>query len=130
MKNDGLDRIDQEHNFGIIRNDRLGLQIKPAFVAFAVMSANMADRCITKNELLSQNGMHAYDLTKSGEAYRLVLWVEHGEKEIQLPEFSSVTNLFGTPLQFASETVTLTDEPIWITLPGAMLVLPPGPVGF
>ena len=114
MKNDGLDRIDQEHNFGIIRNDRLGLQIKPAFVAFAVMSANTADRQITKDETLSKDGVYAYRLTKSGEADRLVLWVEHGGKEIRLPKFSSAANLFGTPLQFASETVTLTDEPIWV----------------
>jgi len=52
LKNDGLDRIDQEHNFGIIRHERLNSQIKPSFVAFAVTSSNTAGRNITKVTLL------------------------------------------------------------------------------
>ena len=113
LKNDGTDRIDQEHNFGLIRHDRLGLQVKPAFVSFAVMSSNTAGRKIAKDETLSQDGVYAYRLTKSGEPDRLVLWVEHGEKRIVLPGISSATNMFGTPLQFTENIVTLTDEPIW-----------------
>ena len=116
LKNDGLDRVDQEHNFGIIRHDRLGLQVKPAFVAFAVMSSNTAGRTISKDETLSQDGVYAYRLTKAGEPDRLVLWVERGEKTVQLPAIAEATNLFGTPLVFASESITLTDEPIWIIL--------------
>ena len=116
LKNDGLDRIDQEHNFGILRHDRLGLQVKPAFVAFAVMSANTAGRKITKDASLSQDGAYAYRLTKTGEPDRLVLWVEHGEKMVRLPEISSATNLFGTALATPSSTVTLTNEPVWIEL--------------
>jgi hypothetical protein len=55
-------------------------------------------------------------LTKDGEPDRLVLWVETGEKRVNIPAASGVTNLFGTPLQFSSNSVTLTDEPIWVTL--------------
>jgi hypothetical protein len=116
LKNDGLDRIDQEHNFGIIRHDRLGLQVKPAFVAFAVMSGNTAGRQIVKDETLSKDGVYAYRLTKAGEPDRLVLWVAQGEKTVRLPTMVSATNLFGTPLRFASDSVTLTDEPIWIVV--------------
>ncbi|MCL2711212.1 MAG: glycoside hydrolase family 5 protein [Planctomycetaceae bacterium] len=116
LKNDGLDRIDQEHNFGLIRHERLGFQVKPAFVAFAVMSGNTAGRDIKRDETLSQDGVYAYRLTKDGEADRLVLWVEHGQKPVQLPAFASATNMFGTPLLFPSETITLTDEPIWVVL--------------
>jgi hypothetical protein len=116
LKNDGLDRIDQEHNFGLIRHDRLGLQVKPAFVAFAVMSGNTAGRTIAKDESLSQDGVHAYRLTKAGEPERLVLWVEQGLVEMGLPAFTSATNMFGTPLQFDGNAVTLTDEPIWVVL--------------
>jgi hypothetical protein len=115
MKNDGLDRTDQEHNFGIIRNDQQGLQVKPAFVAFAVMSRNTAGRNIEKDETLSKDGVYAYRLTKSGEPDRLVLWVENGEKPVRLPAVSSATTLFGTPLtvDLADTPLTLTDEPIW-----------------
>jgi len=116
LKNDGLDRIDQEHNFGIIRHDRLNLQIKPAFVAFAVMSGNTSGRNIKRDETLSQNGVYAYCLTKDGESDRLVLWVEHGEKTVLVPSISSVTNLFGTLLVPSLETITLTEEPIWVVL--------------
>jgi hypothetical protein len=116
MKNDGLDRIDPEHNFGIIRNDRLGLQVKPAFVAFAVMSQNTAGRKITKDEALSKNGVYAYRLTKAGESDRLVLWVAEGEKPVQLPAITGATNMFGTSLTFANNSVTLTDEPIWVVV--------------
>ena len=119
MKNDGVDRIDQEHNFGLIRHDKLGLQVKPAFVAFAVMSRNTAGRSIIKDEALSKDGVYAYRLTKDGEPDHLVLWVEHGEKTVQFPKdfaASLVLNLFGTPLQFSSKSITLTDEPIWMVL--------------
>jgi hypothetical protein len=116
LKNDGLDRIDQEHNFGIIRNDRLGLQVKPAFVSFAVMSSNTAGRTITKDTVLSKDGVYAYRLTKVGEPDRLVLWTENGEKQVRLPAGFTATNMFGTPLVFASNDVALTDEPIWVVL--------------
>jgi len=42
--------------------------------------------------------------------------VESGEKPVRLPAIASAANLFGTPLVFPSETVTLTDEPIWVVL--------------
>ena len=116
LKNDGLDRIDQEHNFGIIRNDRLGLQVKPAFVAFAVMSSNTAGRSIAKDESLSQDGVYAYRLAKAGEPDRMVLWVDRGRKEVRLPTISGATNMFGTPLLFEGNTITLSDEPIWMVL--------------
>ena len=116
-----MDRINQEHNFGVTRHDRLGLQVKPAFVSFAVMSSNTAGRTIAKDETLSkeglsQDGVYAYRLTKAGEPDRLVLWVEGGQKSVQLPAGFTATNMFGTPLVFASDNVTLTDEPIWVVL--------------
>jgi hypothetical protein len=114
--NDGLDRSDSEQNFGLIRNGQLGYQVKPGFVAFAVMSRNTAGRNIAKDETFSKDGVYAYRLTKDGEPDRLVLWLETGEKRVKLPAASGVTNLFGTPLQFSSNSVTLTDEPIWVTL--------------
>jgi len=92
------------------------LQVKPAFVAFAVMSASTAGRDIAKDETLSQDGVYAYRLTKDGEPDRLALWVEHGEKSVRLPEGFTATNLFGTPMQFPSNSVTITDEPIWAVL--------------
>ena len=116
LKNDGTDRIDQEHNFGLICHDRLDLQVKPAFVAFSVMSSNTAGRRIAKDEVLSQDGVYAYRLTKAGESDRLVLWVEQGEKRVRLPSISSVMNMFGTPLQFGDGVVMLTEEPIWAVL--------------
>ncbi len=114
LKNDGLDRIDQEHNFGVIRNDKLGLQVKPGFVAFAVMSANTAGRTISKDETLSKNGVLAYRLKKDGKPDGLVLWTASGEKSVRLPKVSAATNLFGTPLRFDAKAITLTDEPIWV----------------
>ncbi len=116
LKNDGLDRIDQEHNFGVIRNDKLGLQVKPGFVAFAVMSANTAGRNILPDEKLSKDGVLVYRLQKAGESDRLVLWTTNGEKTVRVENVSSATNLFGTPLHFDSKSMTLTDEPIWVVL--------------
>ena len=116
LKNDGTDRVDQEHNFGLIRHDRLGLQVKPAFIAFSVMSGNTSGRNIAKDERLSQDGVYAYRLSKEGEPDRLVLWIAEGERQIMVPAITSATNMFGTPLRLRGRSVTLTDAPIWVVL--------------
>jgi hypothetical protein len=119
LKNRGLDQLDEEQNFGLLRDDRLGLHAKPAYIAFAVMTRQTAGRNIIADQQIGneKENLFAFRLQKPNEPDILVLWTSEGTQKVRLTETAiNSCNLFGTPLKIPENNYwTISEEPLWIS---------------
>ncbi|MDR3198350.1 MAG: glycoside hydrolase family 5 protein [Planctomycetaceae bacterium] len=119
LKNKGLNRLDEEENFGLLRDDRLGLHAKPAYIAYAVMARHTAGRNIIADQQIGneKENLFVFRLQKKNEPDILVLWTLEGTQSVKLTETATkACNLFGTPLKIPADNCwAISEEPLWIS---------------
>jgi hypothetical protein len=119
--NDGVDPLNKEHNFGIIRNpaDQLGKNTpKPAYVSYAAMTRALSHAAFKEKETISDS---IYSIVFEEEAQDIrVLWSEDPQQvTIHTSSPITVTDMMGESQSYdpgPTQTVYLhlTDAPVYL----------------
>ena len=103
LKNDGLSREYNEHNFGLIHHQDLNCAPKPGIVAMSVFVRQTAGAEF--RELVSRDGLCAARYRRADGTDLLLLWTERGERNVTLSgHVESVHNLMGSSQPAAAQS--------------------------
>ncbi|AJY74277.1 OmpL47-type beta-barrel domain-containing protein [Paenibacillus beijingensis] len=117
LMNDGTDKLNNEHNFGIIHNsgDELGAYTpKPAYVALATMTRQLTGATVAAQ--MTSDGIYHYSFNKDNNAVH-VLW-SLDKKDVAL---STQTPLVITDMMGRSDTYVPNQGKVYLTLSGEPL---------
>ena len=115
FKDDGLDRMYNEANFGIIRNERFHCAPKPAYAAYAVMSKQLTGRKYASAVDLGAGVLACRFESPDGSAI-VVAWAPDGKRAVTLPwKGAAVVDMMGNPLQ--PDALELSEDPVYIRVP-------------
>jgi hypothetical protein len=82
LKDDGLDRTYNEHNFGLIHHQELNCAPKPAMVAMSVFIRRTAEARFA--ELQNRDGLYCSSYKHPDDTDVLLVWIERGTRRVKL----------------------------------------------
>jgi hypothetical protein len=82
LKDDGLDRAYNEHNFGLIHHQDLNCAPKPAMVAMSVFIRRTAEARMV--ELQNHNGLYCTSYQRPDNSRLLLIWTDRGMRRVKL----------------------------------------------
>jgi hypothetical protein len=82
LKDDGLDRAYNEHNFGLIHHQDLNCAPKPAMVAMSVFIRRTTNARIV--ELQNHDGLYCTSYQRPDNSHLLLIWTYRGMRRVKL----------------------------------------------
>ncbi|GAA3406024.1 hypothetical protein ACFFNY_25810 [Paenibacillus hodogayensis] len=134
MMDDGTDKQNNEHNFGIVHNpgDALGAYTpKPAYVAYATMARQLTGATLTGQS--TADGIYRYTFEKDGQHVQAMWSPAKQDVTLRTTGSVTVTDMMGRIAEYAPAegevVLTLNGEPLFVrgqvqsVIPGARFTL-------